>query len=118
MWDTTTILGGRIIRSLILGVERSQKLFRRRAQRQKMDVRDGVEGKPKVILFSTNEMLGKCWRLFAESPKGMIKTGDLENRNKIGVKEQGVLRTQWEDLKKQFAKKRLGLSIIQKMRWN
>ncbi len=70
-----------------------------------MDVRDDVEGKPKVSLFSTNEILGKCWRFWTESPKGMIKTGDLENRNKIGVKEQGVLCTQWEDLKKQFAKK-------------
>ena len=47
----------------------------------------------------------------------MIKAGGLENRGKIGVRQQGVLRTQWEDLKKQFAK-RLGLSIIQKMRWN
>ena len=122
-WSILTILGGRIIRSLILGVERSQKLFRRRAQRQKLDVRGlrlglqrgcikgksrarrntrdvgglglGVEGNAKGGLFSTNEMLGKCWRLWAKSPKGMIKTGDLENRGKIGVRQKGVLRTQW-----------------------
>jgi hypothetical protein len=87
-WNTTTILSGRIIRSFILGVESSQKLFRRRAQRQKLDVRGlglglqrgcikgqsrarrntrdvgglglGVEGNTKVGLFITNEMLGKC----------------------------------------------------------
>ena len=135
-----------------MGVERSQELFRRRAQRQKLDVRGlglglqrgcikgknrarrntrdvgglglGVEGNTKDSLFNTNEMLGKCWWFWAEGPKGMIKTGGLENRDKIGDKQQGVLRTQWEDLKKQFAKrlvfqdKSLLKSNIQKMGWN
>ncbi len=39
MRNTTTILGGRVIRNFILGVERSQKLFRRQEERQKLDVR-------------------------------------------------------------------------------
>ncbi len=39
-WIILTILGGRIIRSLILVVERNQELFRRRSQRQKWVVRD------------------------------------------------------------------------------
>ncbi len=45
-WSTRVILGVRIIRSLILCVERSRELFHRRAQRQQMNVRGfglGVE---------------------------------------------------------------------------
>jgi hypothetical protein len=41
-----------------------------------------VEGNVKDRLFSTNEALGKCWWLWGESCKGMIKTGDLKNRGK------------------------------------
>ena len=39
-WSTLTILVVKIIRTLMLGVERNQELFRRRAQRQQVDVRD------------------------------------------------------------------------------
>ena len=93
-----------------MGVERRQELFRRHAQRQKLDVRGLGLGHGKDSLFSTNEMLAKCWRLWTEGHEGMIKTGDLKNRGKIGGK-------QWEDLKKQFAKG-LGFSNIKKIGWN
>jgi hypothetical protein len=50
-WSILVILGVRIIRNLILGVDRSQELFRRRAQRQQVNVRDlGLDLKRKYIL--------------------------------------------------------------------
>jgi hypothetical protein len=39
-WSTLVILGVRIIRILILGVDRSQDLFSRHAQRQQVNVRE------------------------------------------------------------------------------
>ncbi len=64
----------------------------------------GVEGNVKGSLFSMNETLGKCCWLSTESSKGMIKTGSLKKRGKIGVKQQGVLYPEWNNLKKPFAK--------------
>ena len=45
--------------------------------------------------------------------KGMIKTGSLKKRSKIGVKQQGMMHVQWNNLKEPFSKQ-LGLSIFQK----
>ncbi len=116
-----------------MDIERRQKLFRRRVQRQKLDVRDlglglqrgcikgksrarrntrdvgglglVVEGNTKGSLFSTNEMLGKYWRLWAKSPKGMIKTGGLENRGKIGARQKGVCVVYYESRKRDLQRR-------------
>jgi hypothetical protein len=74
----------------------------------------GVQRNTEGSLFHTNETLGKCWRFWAEGAKGMKKTGVLTT---IVAQQEFVLHVNCNNLKKQFAKQ-LGLSIIQKMRWN
>ena len=70
-----------------------------------------VEGNTEGSLFRTDKELGKCWWIWDERSKGMIKTGRLKKRGKIGVKGKGELHVQWNNLKKPFVKQ-LGVSII------
>ena len=40
--------------------------------------------------FSTNEELGKYWWIWVQNSQGMIKTGNLKKKGKIGDKQHQV----------------------------
>ena len=77
----------------------------------------GVERNAKVSLRNTKKEPGNSMWLWTDHYKGMRKPGSLKERGKIGAEQKGVLYDQGNNLKKTFAKQ-LGVSIIQRRRWN
>jgi hypothetical protein len=91
VWITLSILGVKIIRSLVLGVNRGRELFHIRAQRQQMKVRRkslgriigslslDVEGSQELV-FSKNFSLFRKF-FFEEHPPGLPRgKGDVGAR--------------------------------------